>query len=196
MFFIRSSLSSTRKLFQRTIQSVKSLFSEKTTYQRLPKLPPFKSFSCQSYRELDRFYSEFTNQWDNERDVQDNVVDVLSTSELEQLRNDHNNNDEKKDSRLIADEEMSEKDVIQRRCLVTEKLKDLEMIDSDNLDNVQDIEEVLHLYSRLTCPVYIEMFDKFVMDMYADICNLKASSDQKWNSTVTSRSRLPYSSFL
>ncbi|KAL8102408.1 uncharacterized protein LOC141679167 [Apium graveolens] len=187
MFFIRSSLSSTRKLFQRTIQSVKSLFSaKKATYQRLPKLPPFKSFSCQSSRELDRFYSEFTNQWDNETGMQDNVVEVSSTSQLEELRDDHNSNDEKKDSRLIADEETLEKDVIERRWLVTEKLKDLEMIDSNNLDNVQDIEEVLHLYSRLTCPVYIEMLDKFVVDIYADIFNLKASS----------RSRLPHSSFL
>lgn len=193
MFFIRSSLSSTRKLFQRTVQSVKSLFSERTTYQRLPKLPPFKSFSCQSYRELDRFYSEFTNQWDNEIDVQDNVVDVLH-HKLEEIRDDHND-EEKKDSRLIAHEEMLEKDMIERRYLVTEKLKDLEMIDSNNLDNVQDIEEVLDLYSRLTCPVYIDMFDKFVMDMYADICNLKASFDQK-NSTVSSRSKFPHSSFL
>ncbi|KAK1377597.1 hypothetical protein POM88_024341 [Heracleum sosnowskyi] len=188
------------------MQSVKSLFSDRTTsYQRLPKLPPFKSFSCQSYRELDRFYSEFTNRWDNEIDVQDNVVGLSSTSpegdtlhhKLEETRDDHNNEDEeKKGNRLIAHEELLEKDVIERRCFVAEKLRDFEMIDSNNLDDVQDIEEVLHLYSRITCPVYIDMFDKFVMDMYADIFNLKASSNEKRNSTIASRSRLPHSSFL
>ncbi|WOH11138.1 hypothetical protein DCAR_0830617 [Daucus carota subsp. sativus] len=182
MFFIRSSLSSTRKLFRRTLQSVKSLFSERTTYQRLPKPPSFRQFSCQSYRDLDRFYSEFTNLWDNELAVEDNVV-VSTSPKREILQNLEEFRDDR--YRLIAYEEMLEKDVIERRCLVAEKLKELEMIDSNNLENARDIEEVLHLYSLLTCPVYIDMFDKFVTDMYSDIFNLKVSSDPKRNRVIS-----------
>nr|GEY65899.1 hypothetical protein [Tanacetum cinerariifolium] len=53
------------------------------------------------------------------------------------------------------------------KCLVTRKLKELEMMDRNNVDLVLDIEEVLHYYSRLTCPVYREIMDKFFVEMYS-----------------------------
>lgn len=55
-----------------------------------------------------------------------------------------------------------------RSYLVAQKLKELEMMDISNVDHVLDIEEVLHYYSRLTCPAYLDIVDKFFMDMYAE----------------------------
>ncbi|KAJ6401756.1 hypothetical protein OIU84_013927 [Salix udensis] len=55
-----------------------------------------------------------------------------------------------------------------RSFLVAQKLKELEKMDVSNVEHVLDIEEVLHYYSRLTCPAYRDIVDKFFMDMYAE----------------------------
>lgn len=50
------------------------------------------------------------------------------------------------------------------------KMKELEMMDiNDDQDHALDIEEVLHNYSQLSCPAYLEMVDKFFMDMYTEL---------------------------
>jgi hypothetical protein len=67
-----------------------------------------------------------------------------------------------KDSLLFSN------DMKERRYMVEEKLKELEMLDINNVDYVMDIEEVLHYYSRLTCPAYVEIVDRFFMEMYSD----------------------------
>ncbi|GMP59895.1 hypothetical protein CsSME_00022981 [Camellia sinensis var. sinensis] len=61
-----------------------------------------------------------------------------------------------------------------RTCLVAQKIKELEMVDKSNIEHVLDIEEVLHYYSRLTCPAYVDIVDKFFMDMYAELSSLQA----------------------
>lgn len=50
----------------------------------------------------------------------------------------------------------------ERISLVTEKLKEMEMMDGGNVEHVLDIEEVIHYYSRLTCPAYRRIIDKFL----------------------------------
>ncbi|KAL2929204.1 Acyl transferase [Bienertia sinuspersici] len=79
---LRNSFSTTKKFFQKTIDNVKSLLSKgnsSSTYERLPKTPPFRPFSCgrdktdhmdgdagyNNNNELDNFYTEFTHQWDS-----------------------------------------------------------------------------------------------------------------------------------
>lgn len=70
-----------------------------------------------------------------------------------------------------------------RSFLVEKRLKELEMLDKSNVEHVLDIEEVLHYYSRLTCPAYVDIVDSFFMDMYAELLNgQQASSRQSINS--------------
>ncbi|CAI9100322.1 OLC1v1037295C1 [Oldenlandia corymbosa var. corymbosa] len=64
--------------------------------------------------------------------------------------------------------------------LVAKKLKDLEMLDNGNVEHVLDIEEVLHYYSRLTLPAYVDIVDQFFTDMYSELLNGQSS-------TVTSK---------
>ncbi|KAL1551552.1 hypothetical protein AAHA92_19377 [Salvia divinorum] len=52
--------------------------------------------------------------------------------------------------------------------VLAQKLIDLEMADSSDIDQAVDVEEVLHYYSRLTCPAYVEIVDDFLMDMYSE----------------------------
>ncbi|KAK1365390.1 hypothetical protein POM88_040951 [Heracleum sosnowskyi] len=102
-------------------------------------------------------------------------LEILHDGKMEEtIDDDDDENDDQKKNEGCADEDMLEKDGIER-CLVVQKLMDMEMIEPNNLENVQDIKEVLHLYSRLTCPVYVDIFDKFVMDMHSDIFNFKAT---------------------
>lgn len=51
--------------------------------------------------------------------------------------------------------------------LTAQKMKDLEMMEAGDVDQVLDVEEALHYYSRLTSPVYLDLVDKFVMDIYS-----------------------------
>lgn len=62
-----------------------------------------------------------------------------------------------------------------RLCLVAEKLKELELIAEGAADHKMDVEEVLHYYSRLTCPAYLDIVDKFFTEMCAEFCSSRAS---------------------
>lgn len=63
----------------------------------------------------------------------------------------------------------------ERISLVTEKLKEMEMMDGGNVEHVLDIEEVIHYYSRLTCPAYRRIIDKFFMEIYSEFSSLQAA---------------------
>ncbi|CAA0837245.1 Unknown protein [Striga hermonthica] len=52
--------------------------------------------------------------------------------------------------------------------LLARKMKDLEMMNMGDMDHVLDVEEVLHYYSRLNCPTYVEIVDKFFTEMHSD----------------------------
>ncbi|KZV16080.1 hypothetical protein F511_25912 [Dorcoceras hygrometricum] len=53
-------------------------------------------------------------------------------------------------------------------------MKELEMVDVNDEDHMLDIEEVFHYYSQLSCPVYLEIVDKFFMDIDAPYYHLGA----------------------
>ena len=91
------------------------------------------------------------------------VMIMNNNKRVEDYNNNNNNN--------YKDELRSNDEGIRKNkcCLVEEKLKELEMLDVSNVDHVLDIEEVLHYYSRLTCPAYLEIIDKFFMDMFAEL---------------------------
>lgn len=55
-----------------------------------------------------------------------------------------------------------------RGYVFVETMKELEIMDMNDVDHVLDIEEILHYYSRLTCPVYLDLVDTFFMDMYSE----------------------------
>lgn len=52
--------------------------------------------------------------------------------------------------------------------VLAQKMQDLEMMDLNDMDHAMDVEEVLHYYSRLNCPAYVEIVDNFFMDMYSE----------------------------
>ena len=188
-----SSISNTtKKFFQRALENFKSCFSP--GYQKLPKTPPHNQFSCSldinnnpCYEELEKFYSDFTKQWDSEKEKQGRRrskkkgQEVLNNESFVSLNNASHDQIEKseecdKNKNNIGLTHHSEKQKLNYmkdrkgngNRMVEKKLRELEMLDMSDVDYVLDIEEVLHYYSRLTCPVYLEIVDKFFMEMCSE----------------------------
>ncbi|XP_059433488.1 uncharacterized protein LOC132166655 [Corylus avellana] len=148
---LRNSISSTKKFFRKTLQSFKSLFSG--DYQRLPKTPPHKQES-----EVEVYSGSFM-----ELSPKKKKKNLVERREPEY----HNHGDQRK---IREDYSCSKRRTRggKTNWLVVQKLRELEMLDMSNVDHLLDIEEVLHYYSRLTCPAYLDIVDKFFMDMCAE----------------------------
>lgn len=56
----------------------------------------------------------------------------------------------------------------ERSYILARKMKELEMLDAYNMDHVFDVHELLHHYSHLTCPVYLDIVENFFVNMYPD----------------------------
>ncbi|GLT98579.1 hypothetical protein SLE2022_160780 [Rubroshorea leprosula] len=197
MLLLRNPISHTKKFFKRTLQSFKSFFSSET-YQKLPKSSPceipYSSYSVTGvdtntqagYQDLEKFYSDFTERWDGNKEKgkrRNKKKIIISTM----------TNQEAAEEFTRKDYQVSKLDEVQFRSsrgssspaagkreaksvLVAEKLKELEMMDVSNVDHVLDIEEVLHYYSRLTCPAYLDIVDRFFMEMYAELAGQPATT--------------------
>ncbi|KAL3535755.1 hypothetical protein ACH5RR_004216 [Cinchona calisaya] len=189
-------ISNTKKFFQKTVENFKSFLSG--GYERLPKNSPCSSFPCggsnihhqlnytRSYRELDSTHHDQQTikgrekkkeSSRNESRIRNNLTinytnNVGSGPEKRNYQQVDRKveNDEKK-KRIIYEGKKRQVLKVERSFLVMKKLKELEMIDKSNMEHVLDIEEVLHYYSRLTCPAYVDLVDRFFMDMYAELLN-------------------------
>lgn len=183
---LKTSFSYTKKFFQRTLQTFKSLLPG--GYQRLPKTPPFNpfrsSFCCRggaaahinvhpSCEELDKFYTELiADQWgysDNKERKRSKKKKKNQEDQHEEIYSRAGSFMNLPKSKMVntnKDHEIERRE--DRSHLVAQKLRELEMMDMGNVDHVLDIEEVLHYYSRLTCPAYLHMVDKFFMDIFSE----------------------------
>ncbi|CAL0332384.1 unnamed protein product [Lupinus luteus] len=63
---------------------------------------------------------------------------------------------------------LDSKNMIEGSKVLAQKMKELEMIESGDTEHELDIEEALHYYSRLTSPVYLDIVNKFFMDMKSE----------------------------
>ncbi|MCE3052125.1 hypothetical protein HAX54_051633 [Datura stramonium] len=192
--FLKTSISTTKKLFQKTLDSVKYLFSG--GYQKIPKSPPCcadgtdtdTNIVSQSYTELDKFYTGFSTHWDRHKKKKNIIMSCPPAKEDKLIRRKGNYHVLEKDyNNQVVDSKR--KDIIiyegkkkyqewrreERSNLVAQKLKELKMLENKD-QHALDIEEVLYYYSRLTCPAYVEIVDKFFMEMYSELFNLHQAS--------------------
>ncbi|CAN0901585.1 hypothetical protein LINGRAHAP2_LOCUS21499 [Linum grandiflorum] len=171
---LKNPISNTKRFFHRTLQTVKSIFSPTTVgnYHKIPKSPPPPSMNhiavaaaaAAASSESGRVYVDFNNhRWEKSG---------------KRLR-DHDrrpNNSNAKCSTKEDVEEGNEWSREKKSWWVARKLKELEMMDTSDVDHVLDIEEVLHYYSRLSCPEYLDIVDKFFMDVYSEFFSSSSSS--------------------
>ncbi|PIN05904.1 hypothetical protein CDL12_21550 [Handroanthus impetiginosus] len=163
---IKETLHRTKKFFHKTFINLKSYFN-----QNLPKKPTFNAIISSSNK-ID-FYEDSTDvikmkeeqfspkvQTKGDEQRSKSSISVADCSGLEDLK------EEKKGSENLG-RKMKESSFLAAEALA-QKMKELEMMDVNDMDHVLDIEEVLHYYSRLTCPAYQEIIDKFFIDMYSE----------------------------
>ncbi|XP_028774040.1 uncharacterized protein LOC114731088 [Neltuma alba] len=176
---LRNSISNTKKFFRRTLNNFKSFFS--SGYHRLPKTSPHHHFpysspsplilmdTHQSNSELEKLN---THQWDSsekekaERRSQEkeeyyhrSPVQKKKMKQIDKRDNERN---------MISHQKGRHEESPVRNLMVERRLRELEMLDMGNVEYVLDIEEVLHYYSRLTCPAYLEIVDNFFMQIYSE----------------------------
>ncbi|KAL0354682.1 UNVERIFIED_CONTAM: hypothetical protein Sradi_3915100 [Sesamum radiatum] len=179
---IKETIYRTKKFFHRALTNLKSFLLER--YQKLPKTPcsnPINSTMKSKLHGVDNFCRSLSQQWDNSTETVKKKDRHLSPeeqakgdeqcsksfknagdfSELEHLK------ENKKVSKISSGRKQEESSLLAAVALA-QKMKELEMMDVNDMDHVMDVEEVLHLYSRLTCPAYLEIVDKFFMDMYSE----------------------------
>ncbi|XP_023515883.1 uncharacterized protein LOC111779922 [Cucurbita pepo subsp. pepo] len=156
---LRASISNTKKFFNKTLCNIKSFFSN--TYQRLPKAAP--PFSIGHEMDKDSSFMKNSNG---------NAVHFSKTIDETQMKKVEKNEDSIKigvTHQRKTQENLKEYDE-RRMCSVAKKMKELEKLDARDVDHALDIEEILHYYSRLSCPTYLEIVDKFFMDIFAEFC--------------------------
>ncbi|CAO2815388.1 unnamed protein product [Amaranthus hypochondriacus] len=160
----KKTIQKTKKFFLKTLQNLKTfLFG---TYENIPKTLFINPLSCNSLNQtshhLDHIYPQFSNfnqSSDSDKDDQDHNDRAHNTRELSSS---YKTIDE------LAKESETPGKIQQSSYILAQKMKNLEMIYVGDVDHTLDIEEALHYYSRITCPVYVEMVNKFFMDMYTD----------------------------
>ncbi|GAB4852582.1 hypothetical protein Ancab_016796 [Ancistrocladus abbreviatus] len=190
---LRKSIAGTKKFFRETLQSFKCLFSRggDHSYERLPRTSPaFNPFSCgpcavsmdvhPSYQNLDKFGGGVKLNCKEEKMMMAATAAAAPTQGNKEAADGHdrlvNCNEKRNFQREMRDVRERERQmklysgaVRERRLrLVAERLKVLEMVDNSNVDHALDIEEVLHYYSRLTCPAYVDIVDKFFAEIFAE----------------------------
>ncbi|KAI3455428.1 hypothetical protein Pfo_012091 [Paulownia fortunei] len=181
--FLKETLYRTKKFFHKTFRNLKSFIL--VGYQKLSTTPTANPIFSggnkinSKLQELDNFYRSFSKQWDSievvkkkegqlspnvqtkeDEQYSKNSTSTADCSGLEDLK------EERKASKYSG-RKQKESSFMAAEALA-QKMKDLEMMDVNDMDHVLDIEEVLHYYSRLNCPSYLEIVDKFFMDMYSE----------------------------
>jgi hypothetical protein len=174
-------LTKTQMLLRKTIRKTK--FSLKKTlrnfkcliYGGYQKLPRSLSFNCRSRRNArsytnDQFYNEFYDILQSDLNRM-NINDEIKA--MEEAEKNHVSFVKQSPQKNIIEDEMKERkdkkknknEGVQELAL---KMKELDMNDSSDVEQVLDIEEALHYYSRLKSPVYLDIVDKFFTDMHSE----------------------------
>lgn len=176
---IKQTFTKTKKFFQSRFRNLKSFLQG--SYRNTPS-PLAKTIFSNSIKinykaqDLDCLYKSFSNRWVHEsNEVSKRTEEIFLVPKEERKGDDQSVADykledlkeEKKVSYKSIRKQEKEASFIAANALA-HKMKQLEMIDINDVDNVMDVEEVLHYYSRLTSPVYQEMVDKFFMDMHLE----------------------------
>jgi len=72
-------------------------------------------------------------------------------------------------SQLRKTEDLNSQNMNKGAHVLAQKMKKLDMMESGDLEHVLDIEEALHYYSRLKSPVYLDIVDRFFIDINSDL---------------------------
>lgn len=190
---LKKSLLRTKSFILKTLQNLRSfLFGG---YEKIPRTLLLNPLSCSSIgprrHQLDQIYSQYTNQSvpDHSQDSGNRpikqIIDMVPSTEALTPNTPMNHSSGvltssyESTAKKQAGADQREMEPTSSTCsfsrfqngvscMLAQKMNELEMMDLSDVDHSLDVEEALHYYSRLTCPVYVDIVNKFFMDMYAE----------------------------
>jgi len=206
---LKKSMLKTKSFILKTLQNLRSfLFAG---YEKISRTLLLNPLSCSSIgqrsHQPDQIYSQYTNQSvpdhneDNGYHMIKQIIDVVPSTEAltPNISMNHSSgvltSSYESMAKKQAGADQRKMEPTSSRCsfsrfqngvsyTLAQKMKELEMMDLSDGDHSLDVEEALHYYSRLTCPVYVDIVNKFFMDMYAEFLFPQPSI-----STISSSSR-------
>ncbi|QCE08959.1 hypothetical protein DEO72_LG10g178 [Vigna unguiculata] len=176
---LRETIRKSKVILHKTLRSFKSVIFG--GYQKLPRSLSFNPFlgrsaNARTYTS-DQFYNEFydilqsdlnrikrgadNNSMSRSREETEDAAnaEILPKESSEKIVGEVGQVEEKKSCELGKKEGVHD---------LAQKMKELEMMDTGDVEHVLDIEEALHYYSRLKSPVYLDIVDKFFNDMHTE----------------------------
>lgn len=174
---LRETIRKSKVVLHKTMKNIKCFIFGR--YQKLPRSLSFNPFlSCsgnaRTYTTSDQFYNEFYDilQSDLNRMNRSGEINSMNMSREQVIGTERHVSFEKQSpekSKHHEDHVVKEKKKKGNKSEdLALKMKELEMMDSSDVEHVLDIEEALHYYSRLTSPVYLDIVDKFFTDMHSE----------------------------
>ncbi|KGN45372.1 uncharacterized protein LOC116405196 [Cucumis sativus] len=185
---LKKTIHKTNNLFHKTLENFKNLFFK--GFQKLQKPTSLITLSCskgkpQHTHPTDRLYIDFYDEWQStlQKAAKRSIDKGSMIASKENVKQEDTNVAIQSPPRSKQEKAVKEKkkpgashlrkgDVKNnstRSNGLVEKMKELEMLDRSDMEQELDIEEAIHYYSRLRSPVYLEIVDKFFMDMHSEI---------------------------
>ncbi|CAK9310484.1 unnamed protein product [Citrullus colocynthis] len=185
---LKETIHKTNSLFHKTLEKFKDLFFK--GFQKLQKPTSLITFSCskgkpQYTHPTDRLDIDFYDEWQStlQKAAKRSIDNGSVVASKENVKQEDTNVAKQSPPRSRQEKAVKEKkkpgayhlkkgDVKNsstRSNELVQKMKELEMLDRGDMEQELDIEEAIHYYSRLRSPVYLEIVDKFFMDMHSEI---------------------------
>lgn len=199
---LKETIQKTNTLFHKTLENFKYLFFK--GFQKLQKPTSLIPLSCSKGKPphthpTDRLYIDFYDEWQStlhkaaKRSIDSGSV-VTSKECMKQEEDTNVAKENQSPPRSRREKAVKEKkkpgiahlrkgDVRNsstRSDGLVQKMKELEMLDRGDMEQELDIEEAIHYYSRLKSPVYLEIVDKFFMDIHSE-CSVTKPSARSMN---------------
>ncbi|KAH0687624.1 hypothetical protein KY285_018190 [Solanum tuberosum] len=201
---LKKTIQKTKNFLYKTPHNLKSfLFGghhklPKTARHFNPFLSVSKRFSSSkripktTVKELDDLYRDYYQQWHHpdHNEIQDRKITSKNARKYQGMADGDYSESQRKlavrfgmediESERRKEDEKKGREVLTRSTskgslTLLKKMEELEMVEGEDMDHVLDIEEVLQCYTLLNSPVYVDIVDRFFMDMYTEFSIRKPS---------------------
>ncbi|KAJ8553331.1 hypothetical protein K7X08_024009 [Anisodus acutangulus] len=145
-----------------------------------------KRISKSTVQEIDYLYRDYYQQWHqhDHNEISDRKITSKNARKYQGMPEGEGGESQRKiavhfgmkdiERERRKEEEKKGREVLTRSTsskeglTLLQKMQELEMMEGEDLDHVLDVEEVLQSYSLLNSPLYVDIVDRFFMDMYTE----------------------------
>ena len=165
---LRETFRKTKVFFSKSFQKFWSFFFGE--YQKLPRSLSFNPFLSRvgnaRTHTSDQLYNDMLQSDLGRTKMYGNNMSMTAMEDAQKSIHEERAQEKKNKGKK---EYVSSQNRNNKAHVLAQKMKAMDMMDAGDLEHVLDIEEVLHYYSRLKSPVYLDIVDKFFKDMQSEL---------------------------